>query len=100
MSLFLNFFSFSFLGHCYWYVLDSYILFYMFPSRSVKGGLGHLAIQFSKAAGFYTIGITHSKDKEEFASKLGADMVVNNGHALKRAGGLGKGSTIIYFEIS
>jgi alcohol dehydrogenase len=51
------------------------------------GGLGHLAIQFSKAAGFYTIGITHSKDKEEFASKLGADMVVNNGDALKRAGG-------------
>ncbi|MGA9151639.1 MAG: zinc-binding dehydrogenase [Candidatus Nitrosopolaris sp.] len=51
------------------------------------GGLGHLAIQFSKAAGFYTVGITHSKDKEEFASKLGADMVVNNGDALKRAGG-------------
>jgi alcohol dehydrogenase len=38
------------------------------------GGLGHLAIQFS--AGFYTIGITHSKDKEEFASKLGADYLV------------------------
>jgi alcohol dehydrogenase len=51
------------------------------------GGLGHLAIQFSKAAGFYTIGITHSKDKEELASKLGADMVVSNGDALKRAGG-------------
>ena len=41
------------------------------------GGLGHLAIQFSKAAGFYTIGITHSKDKEELARKLGADMVVS-----------------------
>ncbi|MGA9150507.1 MAG: alcohol dehydrogenase catalytic domain-containing protein [Candidatus Nitrosopolaris sp.] len=51
------------------------------------GGLGHLAIQFSKAAGFYTVGITHSKDKEELASKLGADMVVTNGDALKRAGG-------------
>jgi alcohol dehydrogenase len=51
------------------------------------GGLGHLANQFSKAAGFYTIGITHSKDKEELASKLGTDMVVNNGEALKRAGG-------------
>jgi len=51
------------------------------------GGLGHLAIQFSKAAGFYTIGITHSQDKEELARKLGADMVVSNGDALKRAGG-------------
>ncbi|MGC2680571.1 MAG: zinc-binding dehydrogenase, partial [Candidatus Nitrosopolaris sp.] len=29
----------------------------------------------------------HSKDKEELASKLGTDMVVNNGEALKRAGG-------------
>jgi D-arabinose 1-dehydrogenase-like Zn-dependent alcohol dehydrogenase len=47
------------------------------------GGLGHLAIQFSKAAGFYTIRITHSKDKEELARKLGADMVVSNGDALK-----------------
>jgi alcohol dehydrogenase len=51
------------------------------------GGLGHLAVQYSKAAGFYTIAITHSKDKEELASKLGADMVVSNGDALKRDGG-------------
>jgi dehydrogenase len=51
------------------------------------GGLGHLAIQFSKVAGFYTIGITHSKDKEELARKLGVDMVASNGDALKRAGG-------------
>ncbi|MDP9288892.1 MAG: alcohol dehydrogenase catalytic domain-containing protein [Thermoproteota archaeon] len=51
------------------------------------GGLGHLAIQFSKAAGFYTIGITHSQDKEELARKLGDDIVVSNGDALKRAGG-------------
>jgi alcohol dehydrogenase len=27
------------------------------------GGLGHLAVQYSKAAGFYTIAITHSKDE-------------------------------------
>jgi alcohol dehydrogenase len=47
------------------------------------GGLGHLAIRFSKAAGFYTIGITHSKDKEELARNLGADMIVSNGDALK-----------------
>ncbi len=48
------------------------------------GGLGHLAIQYSKAAGFHTTAITHSKDKEELARKLGADSVVNNGYALKR----------------
>jgi alcohol dehydrogenase len=35
------------------------------------GGLGHLGIQYSKAAGFHTIAITHSKDKEELAYKLG-----------------------------
>jgi alcohol dehydrogenase len=51
------------------------------------GGLGHLAVQYSKAAGFYTIATTHSKDKEDLASKLGADMVVSNGEALKQAGG-------------
>ena len=51
------------------------------------GGLGHLAVQYSKAAGFYTLAITHSKDKEDLASKLGADLIVSNGEALKRAGG-------------
>jgi alcohol dehydrogenase len=50
------------------------------------GGLGHLAIQYSKAAGFHTTAITHSKDKEELAMKLGADSVVNNGDALKHNG--------------
>jgi alcohol dehydrogenase len=51
------------------------------------GGLGHLAIQYSKAAGFHTTAITHSKDKEELASKLGADVVVDSGDALKQSGG-------------
>ena len=51
------------------------------------GGLGHLAVQYSKAAGFYTLAITHSKDKEDLASKLGADLIVSNGEALKQAGG-------------
>jgi alcohol dehydrogenase len=37
-------------------------------------GLDHLAVQYSKAAGFFTIAITHSKDKENLASKLGAAM--------------------------
>ena len=51
------------------------------------GGLGHLGIQYSKAAGFHTIAITHSKDKEELAYKLGADQVVSNGKDLKLNGG-------------
>ena len=51
------------------------------------GGLGHLAVQYSKAAGFYTIAITHSKDKEELASKLGADLIASDGETLKQAGG-------------
>ena len=51
------------------------------------GGLGHLALQYSKAAGFETIAITHSKDKEELAHKLGADIVVSDGQGLRDAGG-------------
>jgi D-arabinose 1-dehydrogenase-like Zn-dependent alcohol dehydrogenase len=51
------------------------------------GGLGHLALQYSKAAGFDTIAITHSKDKVELAHKLGADLVVSDGQALREAGG-------------
>jgi alcohol dehydrogenase len=51
------------------------------------GGLGHLALQYSKAAGFETIAITHSKDKEELAHKLGADIVVSDGQGLRGAGG-------------
>src|SRR5215469_8192273 len=55
--------------------------------RKLIGGLGHLAVQYSKAAGFYTLAITHSKDKEDLAGKLGADLIVSNGEALKQAGG-------------
>jgi len=51
------------------------------------GGLGHLALQYSKAAGFETIAITHSKDKEELVHKLGADIVVSDGQGLREAGG-------------
>jgi alcohol dehydrogenase len=51
------------------------------------GGLGHLALQYSKAAGFDTIAISHSKDKVELAHKLGADLVVSDGQALREAGG-------------
>jgi 2-desacetyl-2-hydroxyethyl bacteriochlorophyllide A dehydrogenase len=51
------------------------------------GGLGHLGIQYSKAVGFHTIAVTHSKDKEELAYKLGADQVVTSGKDLKENGG-------------
>ena len=51
------------------------------------GGLGHLALQYSKAAGFETIAITHSKDKEKLVRDLGADEVVADGEALQKMGG-------------
>jgi alcohol dehydrogenase len=51
------------------------------------GALGHLGIQYSKAAGFDTIAVTHSKDKEELAYKLGADNVVSDGEALLKQKG-------------
>lgn len=51
------------------------------------GALGHLGIQYSKAAGFETIAVTHSKDKEELAYKLGADSVVPGGDILLKEGG-------------
>jgi alcohol dehydrogenase len=43
------------------------------------GGLGHLTIQYAKVCGFKTIAVTHSKDKEDPAYKLGADVVVSDG---------------------
>jgi dehydrogenase len=43
-----------------------------------------MAIRCPKATGFHTTAITYSKDKEELASKLGADIVVGNGKELKK----------------
>ena len=51
------------------------------------GGLGHLALQYAKATGHHTTAVTHSKDKEKQLRELGADDVVADGAALKRAGG-------------
>ena len=52
------------------------------------GALGHLGIQYAKAAGFETIAVTHlKKDKEELAYKLGADSVVADGKGLAEEGG-------------
>lgn len=51
------------------------------------GGLGHLAIQYAKAAGYHVTAVTHSPDKRELARQLGADEVVSDGAGLKQAGG-------------
>jgi alcohol dehydrogenase len=67
--------------------------------------LGHLTIQYSKAAGFETIALSHSKDKEELAYKLGDDIVVRNGEELKnigsrRGGGVGGGGADVILATS
>jgi D-arabinose 1-dehydrogenase-like Zn-dependent alcohol dehydrogenase len=55
------------------------------------GGLGHLALQFSKAVGLPTIAITSQADKKKELIELGADEVVlsgdDPGKALRDAGG-------------
>lgn len=63
-----------------------------FPAQRVAvigiGGLGHLALQYAKAAGFTTIAVTRSLDKAEYIrEKFKADLVVDSGEALERAGG-------------
>jgi alcohol dehydrogenase len=51
------------------------------------GGLGHLAVQYAKAAGFETIAISHSPDKDKMIRELGADEIVRDGKGLSAAGG-------------
>jgi D-arabinose 1-dehydrogenase-like Zn-dependent alcohol dehydrogenase len=51
------------------------------------GGLGHLAIQYAKAAGYHVIAVTRTADKQELARQLGAHEVVADGAALKASGG-------------
>jgi alcohol dehydrogenase len=51
------------------------------------GGLGHLAVQYAKAAGFETIAISHSPDKDKMIRELGADEIVRDGKGLIGAGG-------------
>ena len=51
------------------------------------GGLGHLALQYSKAAGFETLAVTKSKDKEKMIRDMGADEVVEEADKLLNAGG-------------
>jgi D-arabinose 1-dehydrogenase-like Zn-dependent alcohol dehydrogenase len=51
------------------------------------GGLGHLAVQYAKAAGFHTIAVSHSPDKDKLIRDLGADEIVRDGAGLATAGG-------------
>ena len=51
------------------------------------GGLGHLAVQYEKAAGFETIAVSHSPDKDRMIRDLGADEIVRDGKSLAAAGG-------------
>lgn len=51
------------------------------------GGLGHLAVQYAKAAGFDTIAISRSPDKDEMIRELGADEIVRDGKGLSAVGG-------------
>ena len=46
------------------------------------GGLGHLAIEYAKAAGFITIAISRSTDKDKMIRELGADEIVRDGKGL------------------
>jgi alcohol dehydrogenase len=51
------------------------------------GGLGHLAVQYAKAAGFVTIAISRSPDKDKMIRELGADEIVRDGKGLAAIGG-------------
>ena len=56
------------------------------------GGLGHLALQYAVKLGFKTVVISHSKEKEELALKLGAHHFIDTNitdaaKELKKLGG-------------
>lgn len=56
------------------------------------GGLGHLAVQFSRAMGYRTVALSSSSAKASLASQLGADdyidtSKVNVVDALQKMGG-------------
>ena len=45
------------------------------------GGLGHLGVQYAHAAGYETVALSRSPDKETLATDLGADHFVNTAQA-------------------
>ncbi|KAI8909920.1 GroES-like protein [Powellomyces hirtus] len=54
------------------------------------GGLGHLAIQYARAMGFYTVALSTSDDKKELAMKLGANEFIGTKDVKKQVEGLQK----------
>lgn len=42
-----------------------------------SGGLGHLAIQFSRKMGYHTVCLSRGEDKKKFATDLGAHVYVD-----------------------
>lgn len=61
------------------------------------GGLGHLGIQYAHAAGFETVALSHSGDKESLALDLGADHFVDttNQDAAQRLQELGGAAVVL-----
>lgn len=51
------------------------------------GGIGHMAVQYSRACGFETVVVTGSPEKVRAARELGATEVVSNGAELAEIGG-------------
>jgi len=51
------------------------------------GGLGHLAVQYAKAAGFFTIAVSHSPDKDRIIREWGVDEIVRDGEGLANVKG-------------
>lgn len=56
------------------------------------GGLGHLAVQFARKMGYYTVALSRGADKRDFALQLGAHEYIdaaaqNPAQALQRWGG-------------
>lgn len=61
------------------------------------GGLGHLAIQYAKKMGFYTVAISRGSDKESLSLQLGADQYINSNKedAAKKLQNLGGAKIIL-----
>ena len=61
------------------------------------GGLGHLGVQYAHAAGFETVALSHSADKEGLAADLGADHFVNTAETdpAEALRGLGGASVVL-----
>ncbi|KAK3694448.1 zinc-binding dehydrogenase [Podospora appendiculata] len=61
------------------------------------GGLGHLAVQYSKAMGYRTVAISRGTDKRDFAFQLGAHEYIdtNTEDPVERLAALGGASLIV-----